>query len=152
MRLALATFFWTGLAPFAPGTCGSLGAYALHLGLIAGGHGDALTALAIAAAATVLGVPLGAWSQAHFGRPDPGPFVMDEVAGYFLAASIVGGGVLGASLSLVLFRVFDIVKPTPVRQLESLPGGWGIVADDLMAGLMAGGLGWGVLTLVTSGH
>jgi phosphatidylglycerophosphatase A len=74
---------------------------------------------------------------------DPGPVVLDEVVGQWLALAVLvawrpgvpGLGMLG--LSFLLFRAFDVLKPWPISALERLPGGWGIVADDLAAGLAA---------------
>lgn len=80
---------------------------------------------------------------ARRGVGDPGAVVLDEVAGQWLAHTIVlvaGGAPLsagGLALSFLLFRAFDVVKPWPIRMLEGLPGGWGIVADDLAAGIAA---------------
>jgi phosphatidylglycerophosphatase A len=75
---------------------------------------------------------------------DPGPVVLDEVAGPWVALALLvtvrpGAPAPGAlAASFLLFRAFDVVKPWPIRRLERLPGGWGIVADDLAAGLAAG--------------
>jgi phosphatidylglycerophosphatase A len=81
------------------------------------------------------------------GRKDPGLVVVDEVLGQWI--TLAGATVLNPVswvAAFVLFRAFDIVKPSPVRQLERLPGGAGIVADDLMAGLYGAlvlyGAGW----------
>ncbi|MFZ5786292.1 MAG: phosphatidylglycerophosphatase A, partial [Acidobacteriota bacterium] len=77
-------------------------------------------------------------------QSDPGPVVIDEVAGQWLAlALLVAAQPRPLSLGLVagsflLFRLFDVVKPWPIGRLERLPGGWGILADDLAAGLAAG--------------
>ena len=79
---------------------------------------------------------VGVWAASvaarHFGREDPGPVVIDEVAGQLLTLLLTGVGVGGAIVGFFLFRVLDIFKPWPARQLESLPGGLGIMADDLM--------------------
>ena len=98
--------------------------------------------VAAAATATVAGVPIGTWFERRLERHDPRPFVLDEVAGMLIAALAAWMPTAGAVwLSLLLafawFRFFDIVKPPPVRQMERLPGGWGIMADDLLAGGLA---------------
>ncbi len=92
---------------------------------------------------TLLAVPLGYWAEAHFEVEDPQSFVLDEVAGYYLAACFLPATWWAACLTFVLFRIFDILKPLPVRRAESLAAGWGIVCDDLVAGLLAGACGKG---------
>ena len=83
----------------------------------------------------------GPWAEAHFGQRDPGTFVLDEVAGYWLAMLLLpldagpNRVMLAMAIQFVLFRVVDIVKPPPANQVQRLPHGWGIVADDLIAGL-----------------
>jgi phosphatidylglycerophosphatase A len=80
----------------------------------------------------------------HFSSGDPGPVVMDEVAGTWVAIALVPASTLAVSpmtgviLSVILFRVFDIAKPWPVGWFERLPGAFGIIADDLAAGVFAG--------------
>ena len=135
-----------GLLPGARGTYGSLltlGAAALWLarggGALAGWrYGLVLagvTALALAASGLAL-------RRRIFGKErDPGRIVIDEAAGQLLALYGLGGlewWRLG--LAFLGFRLFDIVKPWPVNQLQELPGAWGVVADDLMAGAYALGL------------
>jgi phosphatidylglycerophosphatase A len=85
--------------------------------------------------------------------PDPGPVVLDEVAGQWLALLVLVAAGHTPALAEVLaafllFRAFDVLKPWPIRALESLPGGWGIVADDLAAGLAAGVIEAGALALL----
>jgi phosphatidylglycerophosphatase A len=91
---------------------------------------------------SVLNVGLGKWAVAYFKMEDPGKFVLDEAAGICL--SIVGfPGAVGWKLVINLalafgaFRLFDITKPAPARQLENLPDGWGILLDDLAAAVYA---------------
>jgi len=101
--------------------------------------------VAAAAAVTVLAIPVAAWFESRLGRKDPHPFVLDELAGMLiagLAAWLPTNRWAWASLALALvwFRLCDILKPSPARQLERLPSGWGIVMDDVAAGAMALGL------------
>ena len=82
---------------------------------------------------------------AELGKEDPREIVVDEVAGQaiaYLGAYAVGGReiILTAAVGFLAFRLFDIFKPWPCRQLEELPAGWGILADDLMAGVYAAGV------------
>ena len=93
------------------------------------------------AAATVAITP---WATVHFGRPDPRQLVLDEAVGQWIALMFIPFGPNPAkALSLAvgvffLFRGFDIVKPFPIRRIERLPGGWGILLDDVAAGILAG--------------
>lgn len=100
--------------------------------------------LASVALATVVGVVSSPAAIRHFASGDPGPVVIDEVAGTWLAIALVPAATLavapftGVLVGLVLFRVFDIAKPWPVSWFERLPGAVGIMADDLAAGIVAG--------------
>ncbi len=152
VRTAWITVLGSGFAPAAPGTAGSLVAVLLWAGLwgLVAAAGlprfvlELLTAIGIGLAAR-FSVVWGPWAIAHFGRADPPPFVLDEFAGQWVAllALPVGLGTGGwplacaAGMQFLLFRIMDIVKPPPARQLEALPAGWGILADDLMAGVYA---------------
>jgi phosphatidylglycerophosphatase A len=135
---AISTWFGCGYSPAAPGTAGSLAAIgiALLIEYYAGWRPAAFAALAIAVSAPAI------WAAGETARQsgieDPRFVVVDEVVGQWLA--LAGARVFNWKswlAAFVLFRLFDIWKPFPVRQLESLPGGLGIVADDLMAGLYA---------------
>ncbi len=72
-----------------------------------------------------------------FGEKDPQKIVMDEAAGFFTAMLVSSGAVVEIVAGFALFRIFDIVKIYPSRRIEKLPGGWGIVLDDVYAGLLA---------------
>src|SRR5207247_10107091 len=138
LAVAIATWFGCGYAPIAPGTAGSAAAIGIAalLAIYAGWRPRDFWILATAL------VPVAVWSAdvtaRVTGKKDPRLVVVDEVAGQWFAlvgaASLNWKSYLGAFL---LFRLFDIWKPPPVRQLEKLPGGKGIVADDVMAGLYA---------------
>lgn len=142
----------------APGTtAGSLPAALLWsvLALLLRGPWQlAAVTAALTLSATVVGVWAAGVEETRRGGSDPGPVVIDEVAGQWLCFLValplaIPGGVrevaLFAAAGFLLFRVFDVAKPWPVRPLERLPGGIGIVADDLAAGAIAGilvALGW----------
>jgi phosphatidylglycerophosphatase A len=133
----LATGFYSGYAPVAPGTFGTLAAVPLAYVLyVATGASGPLYVLA-------LGICVGAatWAcdrfAAELGVKDPSVVVADEIAGYLLAVAFMPATVPRLFAAFVAFRFFDIVKPPPVRQAERLPGGLGIVADDLLAGVLA---------------
>jgi phosphatidylglycerophosphatase A len=134
----ISTWFGCGYSPKAPGTVGSAAALgaAILIEHFAGWNPPAFAALAL-----IVSVP-AIWAAGETARSarmkDPQFVVVDEVVGQWL--TLAGACTLNWKswlAAFVLFRLFDIWKPFPVRQLESLPGGLGIVADDLMAGLYA---------------
>jgi phosphatidylglycerophosphatase A len=129
----------SGYFPLAPGTAGS----ALGLALVIAFRQTSLKPLwlgiSLAAFAGLLFL-VGVWSAGKaervFGRVDPGQVVIDEVVGQIITfvatPRVTWRGLLAG---FILFRVFDIVKPFPARRAERFPGGWGIMIDDLIAGL-----------------
>jgi len=84
-----------------------------------------------------LGVPAASIAARESGRHDPGFVVIDEVAGQWITLLFSPADWRHGVIALILFRLFDITKPFPVRRLERLPAGWGIVFDDVAAGLYA---------------
>jgi phosphatidylglycerophosphatase A len=142
----LATFFGAGRMKPGPGTYGSLAALLLWFGAAHLFHpGRLALALATALAAlliTLIGIRASTIVERESGREDPGFVVIDEVAGQWIALIAVRPDWQHAALALVLFRLFDIWKPWPIRRLEALPAGTGIMLDDVAAGLLAlaGGL------------
>ncbi|MBN2489422.1 MAG: phosphatidylglycerophosphatase A [Planctomycetes bacterium] len=136
-----ATFFGLGHAPVASGTVGSAGALALVLALgwalPADRHGLYLpVVLVLAALLFAVGVPAGSWAERRYGRKDPSQCVVDEVVGYLIAVAWISPpGWAAALVAFLVFRGADIVKPYPARRLEALPGGLGILLDDVVAGL-----------------
>ena len=137
LRLALATSLYLGLVPVAPGTFGTLGGVAIAWAL-AGTQQYLLWSLLAAALLYLVGRSLGAWAEERGGGKDPGWFVLDEVVGYLVTVAWIGGPSLLALLTaFCAFRFFDIVKPWPVKRFERVPGGDGIMLDDVVAGLWA---------------
>ena len=137
----IGTFFGAGLLKPGPGTYGSAAALLLWYGAAHLLHPSALS-LAIgttiaAVLATAIGIPAATIVARESGREDPGLVVIDEVAGQLIALIAIPADWRHAVLSLLLFRLFDILKPPPVRQLERLPAGTGIMLDDVAAGLLA---------------
>lgn len=130
-----ATVGYCGYFPVAPGTAGSV-AGLLVFGLIRWSDSPLAELLTILAATT-----LGVWSstiaERHFHTVDPAPIVIDEVAGMLITLAFLPVGWPGALVGFLLFRLFDIVKPFPAGTLERLPRGWGVMADDVVAGLYA---------------
>lgn len=136
VALAIATWFGCGFWPKGPGTAGSIGALLVAWPIIAW---LPVQPWHFAILAVVL-TPLGIWASSRTAEirqtKDPQIVVVDEVLGQWL--TLAGASVLDLphiAAALLLFRLFDITKPWPVRKLESLPAGTGIVADDLAAGV-----------------
>jgi phosphatidylglycerophosphatase A len=140
----VATFFGAGLGKPGPGTWGSVAAVLLWAACAAAFHPTPqalLFALLAGIALTLLlGIPASTIVARESGRHDPQFVVVDEVAGQWIALLGSHFNWRHALIALVLFRLFDITKPFPVRQLELLPEGWGIVLDDVGAGLYALGV------------
>lgn len=143
----IVTGLGTGRGPIAPGTWGS-GAVAVIFcaaAWLSGGSAWVLgaTMLAIAVGASAACVALGGQAEREFGCKDPGPCTIDEWAGqaitYLLLPSFAQGWgwLTVAAVGFVAFRVFDIIKPPPARAMEKLPAGWGILLDDVVAGIYA---------------
>ena len=139
VSLAVATALGVGYVPFAPGTFGSLAGLAVFVAVRAAGQ--ALGAPWLDLVAIVVVFVAGAWAataaESHFGHIDPGPVVIDEVLGMLVTLACIPVSVTGALVGFVLFRVFDVIKPPPCNRLEALPGGWGVMSDDLMAAIYA---------------
>jgi phosphatidylglycerophosphatase A len=150
----VATWFGVGLLPVAPGTWGSLAAIPVaHLVVTIWGVSGLV---GFALAVTLVGVHAAGETARLRGIDDPPEVVVDEVAGQSIAllpvyalvppeATLVRiGAVLGA---FALFRVLDIWKPGPIGALERLPGGWGVMMDDVLGGAVAGALAGAALLL-----
>ncbi len=135
----VATFFGTGLLRPGPGSWGSAATVLLWwlLSRWIDPHWQAAAALLLAAVAILIGVPAATSMARASGLKDPQFVVIDEVAGQLITLIAVPVSWKSLLLGFILFRGFDIVKPPPVRQLEHLPEGIGIVLDDVGAGLYA---------------
>lgn len=137
VALAVATALGSGLFPIAPGTVGSAAGLAVWWAC------HAIVPMGLPAELALVGVLLvvGAWAATEaeraLGTTDPGPVVIDEVMG--ICVTLLGAPLTWPVLvaGFLLFRVFDVVKPPPARRLEHAPAGWGIMLDDLAAGVYA---------------
>jgi phosphatidylglycerophosphatase A len=140
----VSTFFGAGFGKPGPGTWGSVAAVLLWAAYAFAFQPTAhvlLIALLIGIALTLLiGIPAATIVARESGRHDPQIVVIDEVAGQWIALLGSHANWRHALIALVLFRLFDMTKPFPVRRLEDLPEGWGIVLDDVGAGLYALGV------------
>jgi phosphatidylglycerophosphatase A len=143
MRRLIITFFYTGLFPIAPGTIGSLAASAVLLAFVHFDHPDLLHwnlfLIGGLALACIFSVAFGRWAVRYYHRKDPQMFVLDEVAGICLTNLFlpISPSWKTIAMAFVAFRIFDVTKPPPARQLEKLPAGWGILMDDLAAAVYA---------------
>ena len=135
---AIATLLGLGRVSAAPGTLASVVALILAwpIALYSGRFGLLAAGIAVSA--------IGAWASEHYARDtkqaDPSECVVDELAGQWIACAFAPISFLAFLLAFVLFRVFDILKPWPISRLEKLPGGVGIMADDLAAAVAAGAI------------
>ncbi len=131
-----ATGFGVGRVPVAPGTFGTLLAVPLYLTVQSW---PPAAYAALVAALFAAGVWLCQVAAQDLGQPDPSAVVWDEVVGYLVAMFQAPSGWPWIVGGFLLFRLFDIWKPFPIRRLERrLPGGWGVMLDDVLAGVYAG--------------
>lgn len=136
-RLAvfLATVAYCGYFPIAPGTVGSAAGLVVYL--LVWWTGSPILEVGLIA----LTFAAGTWAATHaerfFGGIDPGHVIIDEVLGMLITLALIPVGWSGAIAGFFLFRVFDVIKPYPANRLEKLHGGFGIMADDAMAGIYA---------------
>lgn len=137
ISFALATGFGVGHFPVMPGTVGSLWGlplvWLLQRSFPVGGVLASISAVVI----FLVGVPICQHAQAVLGRSDPPQVVFDEIAAFPFVFLFVPLTLPSAVCGFCWFRLFDIVKPWPIRQIERLPGGLGIMADDLLAAIFA---------------
>jgi len=135
------TFFGAGLLRPGPGSWGSATAALLWMGAAKGLHLApaplAWLTLAAAMGAIAIGVPASTVVERESERTDPGHVVIDEVAGQWIALIYSRVNLNHLLAGFLFFRLFDIVKPWPARQLESMPAGFGIMLDDVAAGVYA---------------
>ena len=137
----IATGGFSGYAPVAPGTAGAfvcavLAWFVLPEVTFAGGAGPVSVMLLSIVAFIILAVWAAGAAEPVYGK-DASRIVIDEFAGFILAIAFLPKTVLVYIAAFLLFRLLDIVKPFPARRLESVPGGLGIVLDDVVAGIYA---------------
>jgi len=163
LAMIVATGFGAGLAPIAPGTAGSALALVLAWLVTRGVSPSHMPSVVVAVGLltsglliSLAGVPVVGRAEAALGRKDPGCIVLDEIAGQFLACGIVPlfeypsprVAALVWIASFLVFRLFDVWKPGPIRAWQNLPGGWGIMVDDVAAGVLAAGVTSGFAAFV----
>jgi phosphatidylglycerophosphatase A len=131
----LATVGYCGYFPIAPGTVGSAAGLVVYL--LVWWTQSPLVEIALIAAAFAAGTWAATHAERYFGGIDPGPVVIDEVLGMLVTLAFIPAGWSAMLAGFVLFRVFDVIKPYPADRLEKFHGGFGIMADDAMAGVYA---------------
>jgi phosphatidylglycerophosphatase A len=133
----LATGFGSGYSPFAPGTAGSALGLLLFWPLA---RLPLIFQIGVTLLVFVVGVYVASDVARRTGIEDPGIVVIDEVVGQWISLLALPLVPWTAIAGFLLFRILDVVKPWPARDFERLPRGWGVMADDVMAGIYANGL------------
>ena len=131
----VSTVFWIGYSPWAPGTMGSLAALAFWLILPTETASREVLGISVV---SVLGILSSGRFSARLGIVDPGIIVVDEFVGQFISLLWTEHDIIHGLTAFLFFRILDIFKLGPIRWAEQLPGGVGIMADDMLAGLLAG--------------
>jgi phosphatidylglycerophosphatase A len=136
-RLAvfLATVAYCGYFPIAPGTIGSAAGLVVYL--LVWWTRSPIVEVALIAGTFAVGTWASTHAERYFGAIDPGQVVIDEVLGMLVTLAFIPAGWSAALAGFVLFRIMDIIKPYPANRLEKYHGGFGIMADDAMAGVYA---------------
>ena len=141
IKEAFVSFFFLGRAPVAPGTFGSFGSLILAYLIVANENlvnYSGYLLLGLSVVFYYIGLQIAPWSEKEYGK-DPAIYVMDEVIGYLIPISflIIFGVNLTTNiwiLSFISFRIFDVLKIWPAKDLENMKGGHGIILDDVAAG------------------
>ena len=131
----IGTVFYIGKLPLAPGTWASIFAVLCWYFLFQSVNHFVLPAISIFL--FLIGGIASDTIIMHSKEHDPSRIVIDEWVGQWVALSMMPVNIITGIVAFVAFRIFDIIKPGPVRNMEKIPGGWGIMADDVMAGIMA---------------
>ncbi len=146
LKLVIATCFGLGYSPILPGTCGALIGVATYLGIEHFIEKEPWQTIALGVALLFwfsITVGLSDWAEEFFHKKDSGIFVTDEVVGFLITVllwRVADAPILTILWAFPATRIIDILKIPPAKQLERLPGGWGVVADDVLGSLYAAGL------------
>ena len=131
----VSTIFKIGHLPIAPGTWGSLAALLIWYVII--GHISSITLIALIVIIFVLGVYTSSIVEVNLAKKDPSIIVIDEWVGQWIALLFLPKSLLWGLVAFGLFRIFDIWKLYPIKNLDKMAGGWGIMLDDVLAGIYA---------------
>jgi phosphatidylglycerophosphatase A len=129
-----ASFFYLGYSPIAPGTAGTAGGVILFYFLT---KFSPFIYFSFLVGFIIFSLWISTRASYVYGQADPSQVVIDEVCGYLVTMAFIYPSLINIVLGFFLFRFFDIVKPPPARSCERLPGGFGIVADDVVSGIYA---------------
>ncbi len=139
LSVYLATIFGIGYFPVAPGTAGTLFAaliyYILPASLFKTNYDNFIVVIFLTGL-SLIGVVITSLAEKTLGHDD-GKIIIDEFVGYFVTILFLPKSLLLAIYAFIFFRVFDIAKPQPIYKVQSLPKGWGIMVDDIVAGVFA---------------
>jgi len=137
MPNAFLTFLYSGHSPKAPGTAGSL--VAVILGALIVRYVSMETLVLLTILFTIIGIKQINTYEANSGIHDDGRIVIDEVIGVWIALILSSGTLFQVVLSFAFFRLFDIWKPSLIGKIDrDVKGGWGVMGDDMLAGVLAG--------------
>ena len=139
-----ATFFYLGKLPFAPGSWGSLGALILWIFLPSSYLLQMIMIIILFSIGVISSKKMAAAMNVH----DPSEIVIDEAVGMWIALFMLPHNIAIYSMAFILFRIFDIFKPSFIYRVQNLPGGWGIMMDDVLAGIIAWLICQGLLTIL----
>ena len=131
----VSTIVKIGYLPIAPGTWGSLAALLIWYVII--GHISSITLITLIVIIFVLGVYTSSIVEVKLTKKDPSIIVIDEWVGQWIALLFLPKSLLWGLVAFGLFRIFDIWKPYPIKNLDKMHGGWGIMLDDVLAGIYA---------------
>ena len=135
LAVVLATVAYCGYFPIAPGTVGSAAGLVVYL--LVWWTQSPILEVGLIAFIFAAGTWAATHAERYFGGIDPGPVVVDEVLGMLVTLAFIPVGWSAALAGFFIFRVFDVIKPYPANRLEKFHGGFGIMADDAMAGIYA---------------
>ncbi len=136
LALLVAEFFYCGRFPVAPGTAGSLGAMIIWVPMLYLAWPRWLI-LGLIVVLFGIGIWASAYGIEYYQQKDPKQVVIDEVVGVGIAFLVISPNWLEVASAFLLFRLFDIIKPWPIKHGENLPGAWGIMIDDVIAGIFS---------------
>lgn len=133
--LAIATFFYVGKIPIAPGTFGSLATMLIVFFVRPYWSAPISVQMLVILIVFFVGIAAATAIEIAYGKKDPGSCVIDEVAGQMITLLMAPHSIIVYIAGFFIFRFFDIVKPYPIRELEKIPQGLGIMVDDVGAGM-----------------
>ena len=139
-----ATFFYLGKLPFAPGSWGSLGALILWIFLPYSFLLQMLMIIILFSIGVISSKKMAVAMNYH----DPSEVVIDEAVGMWITLFMLPHSIAIYSIAFILFRIFDIFKPSFIYRVQNLPGGWGIMLDDVFAGIFVWLICQGLLTIL----